>query len=623
MQRARLAPLVRRPTKTPAAKPARRRKRRSRRRKGDAGIDGLPAMGRAALGVRLDPAPQGPSVLRTPVVAGTSFGSALESARASGARPLPGELLKSMARSFDTDFSDVRIHADARAGLLSGLVRARAFTVGRDVFFKPGAFSPSSAEGRRLIGHELAHVAQQADTGRLRLQRTPDPSAPELKPGDHAKVQTIDGDNVMFRVRPDFAEQIADPNNPGGRTLNTRGNLLNGSIVTVEGVGKGGWLVVSGSVELDSGKVETRSGGFVHSSLLVPVAGGGTQAKIKAPPRVNTRESCGLKPLPKRRAGASAVENANLSFQAASDAQDNLNDRIPFIRGLLRDLARSSGGAGKFVEQVEFEQGVEKLDALEKAVGVPLGAAPARLTAASEEVRRHAGDLEHQPEGVAKFTDCIVIMARVLAQQLAQHAVDLEASEETAGEPKPPAPAPTNEPAPAAPPSGPRLDDTVFPRMEIEIPIFKTEVPAPNTLVTFNLKFKGEAQKDDFTAIKVTPKDLRVEAVQRFENVSSSWVVKQRSDGQVEFEASAKVGNVALKCSVIPTPVGTANTCKVETDALVFTSGRWTFRGKLTGEVSIVKTREQPPLPPLPPIPIRPPGRFLIPGRRFPVPVKF
>jgi len=159
--------------------------------------------------------------------------------------------------------------------------------------------------------------------------------------------------------------------------------------------------------------------------------------------------------------------------------------------------------------------------------------------------------------------------------------------------------------------------------MEIEIPIFKTEVPAPNTLVTFNLKFKGEAQKDDFTAVKITPNDLRVEAIQRFEDISSSWAVKQRADGNVEFEASAKVGNVALKCGVIPTPAGTANTCKVETDALVFTTGRWTFRGKLTGEVSIVKTRDQPPFPP--PVPIRPPGRIPVRIPRVPVrvPVKF
>jgi hypothetical protein len=156
MQRARLAPLAKRATQAPAGKPTRRRKRRSRKRKGgDAGIDGSMATGAPAVGLRLDPAPGAPSALREPVVTGSRFGSALESARSSGAHPLPGELLKGMVRSRDTDLSGVRIHTDARAGLLSSLLRARAFTVGRDVFFKSGAFRPGSAEGRRLIGHEL------------------------------------------------------------------------------------------------------------------------------------------------------------------------------------------------------------------------------------------------------------------------------------------------------------------------------------------------------------------------------------------------------------------------------------------------------------------------------------
>ncbi|HEX8243285.1 MAG TPA: DUF4157 domain-containing protein, partial [Longimicrobium sp.] len=40
-------------------------------------------------------------------------------------------------------------------------VNAVAYTVGRDVVFAEGRYQPATAEGRRLLAHELAHVLQQ------------------------------------------------------------------------------------------------------------------------------------------------------------------------------------------------------------------------------------------------------------------------------------------------------------------------------------------------------------------------------------------------------------------------------------------------------------------------------
>jgi hypothetical protein len=40
-------------------------------------------------------------------------------------------------------------------------VSARAFTVGRDIFFGSGEYRPETADGRALLTHELAHVVQQ------------------------------------------------------------------------------------------------------------------------------------------------------------------------------------------------------------------------------------------------------------------------------------------------------------------------------------------------------------------------------------------------------------------------------------------------------------------------------
>lgn len=59
------------------------------------------------------------------------------------------------------DFSRVRVHQGPSSAALASELSARAFTVGRDIFFGAGEFRPAVASGRRLIAHELAHVVQQ------------------------------------------------------------------------------------------------------------------------------------------------------------------------------------------------------------------------------------------------------------------------------------------------------------------------------------------------------------------------------------------------------------------------------------------------------------------------------
>jgi hypothetical protein len=59
-------------------------------------------------------------------------------------------------------FADVRIHANAEAGRAALEAGALATTIGRDIFFAPGAYRPETREGQRLLVHELVHVRQQA-----------------------------------------------------------------------------------------------------------------------------------------------------------------------------------------------------------------------------------------------------------------------------------------------------------------------------------------------------------------------------------------------------------------------------------------------------------------------------
>ncbi|MFZ3167959.1 MAG: DUF4157 domain-containing protein [Candidatus Methanoperedens sp.] len=93
--------------------------------------------------------------------------------RGSG-QPLPESVRAFYEPRFGRDFSGVRVHTDAKATESAQAVNARAFTVGRDVVFGIGQYTPGTREGRRLLAHELTHVMQQKESSGtiLELGRT-------------------------------------------------------------------------------------------------------------------------------------------------------------------------------------------------------------------------------------------------------------------------------------------------------------------------------------------------------------------------------------------------------------------------------------------------------------------
>lgn len=78
--------------------------------------------------------------------------------------PLPPSLRHKMESQFGTDFSAVRIHEGPQAEHMG----ATAYTRGNDIYFAPGRYDPGSQQGREMLGHELAHVVQQAQ-GRVAI----------------------------------------------------------------------------------------------------------------------------------------------------------------------------------------------------------------------------------------------------------------------------------------------------------------------------------------------------------------------------------------------------------------------------------------------------------------------
>src|SRR5206468_1260465 len=89
-----------------------------------------------------------------------SMQKAMDAARPGG-RPLDGSVGGQMGQALGSDFSGVMVHTDARADALTRSLRASASTVGRDIFFRGGAYTPGTRSGRELLAHELTHVVQQ------------------------------------------------------------------------------------------------------------------------------------------------------------------------------------------------------------------------------------------------------------------------------------------------------------------------------------------------------------------------------------------------------------------------------------------------------------------------------
>ena len=87
--------------------------------------------------------------------------NSIHTIRGSG-QPLPESTRAFFESRFETDFSGVKVHAGSNANYLAKSINARAFTIGKDVIFGSGQYSPESLSGKQLLAHELTHVVQQS-----------------------------------------------------------------------------------------------------------------------------------------------------------------------------------------------------------------------------------------------------------------------------------------------------------------------------------------------------------------------------------------------------------------------------------------------------------------------------
>lgn len=87
-------------------------------------------------------------------------GGGCRSCRASNTEIQTQQVIHKMESAFAMRFPDVQIHTDGEAAAKAASLGTRAWTDGRTIGFATNAFQPETREGKRLVAHEFAHVAQ-------------------------------------------------------------------------------------------------------------------------------------------------------------------------------------------------------------------------------------------------------------------------------------------------------------------------------------------------------------------------------------------------------------------------------------------------------------------------------
>lgn len=160
---------------------------------------------------------RGRSLMRTTPAGDKEFAGPRSNAFGSGS----GHALDPAARAFFEphfgDLSAVRVHDDGEAAETAAAIGARAYTAGTDIGFAPGEYAPGSSEGRRLLAHELVHVAQGGHV----IRRQPVSTLPQTGTPGGSAAHSGSG-------QPDTTPDTDKGNSPPDAVVHTeiRGNVL-------------------------------------------------------------------------------------------------------------------------------------------------------------------------------------------------------------------------------------------------------------------------------------------------------------------------------------------------------------------------------------------------------------
>jgi hypothetical protein len=129
---------------------------------------------------------------------------------------LPPHFRRQMEQTLHRDFSQVHLHTDDSADKLNKRMGASAFTVGKDIFFRHGAYQPDSFKGNEILRHELAHVVQQKGqaSSQLRLGKIDDAherEAHQFSRNPSSGVSTSSAGTIQRDVHHPWMEEALKP----------------------------------------------------------------------------------------------------------------------------------------------------------------------------------------------------------------------------------------------------------------------------------------------------------------------------------------------------------------------------------------------------------------------------
>jgi len=198
---------------------------------------------------------------------GTQASSAPQPIGLGAGKSLPQSERAFMQDRLGHDFRSVRIHTGEQAADAAHAVEARAFTVGSDVVFGAGQYAPGTAAGRRLLAHELTHVAQGDTSAPRRLRRTPARQV-SCAPGP---LNLPDGSSIA-----DPVAEITAAEDRANEMLDTAIDELTFAIDQINAGGEPGWPTISDSMGhamqvmgLDPNRRETWTGRGIGTAGLL------------------------------------------------------------------------------------------------------------------------------------------------------------------------------------------------------------------------------------------------------------------------------------------------------------------------------------------------------------------
>lgn len=107
--------------------------------------------------------------------------------RQSGGRPLEAGLRRSMEAALGgAGLHEVRLHTGLTSQQAARDIAADAFTYGQDIHFAADRFQPRTADGLKLLAHELAHTVQQQRAGGHNGTAISQPHEPQEQEADRA-----------------------------------------------------------------------------------------------------------------------------------------------------------------------------------------------------------------------------------------------------------------------------------------------------------------------------------------------------------------------------------------------------------------------------------------------------